>query len=307
MKNRRLLIILIVFICLGAFAILGSTLFAVRTVNVNFINEFSFFRDEHGEMLPIATVEAELRDSALPVTLRRNSVFGINDDRVKDAIEGDETRVWVTNIERKFPNRIDITVRERYPVFMLQFGEGAGTMTAVLCGRLRVLDVLTVAQYNALPSDMWPLVDMPDQIKDELELKDMVVGKFLSGLDTDEPYIGILEQIVPHFARLQNFEDAICNIFESMSFGYSYGGGIELTLKSRPPNTPGAFYDNYFEFVIRNAESPRLTQMLTKAWMRLNLEPDRVTKITAWEAETFTTDEGIVFVEDGIILWVRRN
>jgi len=312
-KNRRLLIILVVFICLGTLAVLGGVLFSVRTVNVIFVNEFSFFRDEQGVLIPRAEVEAKLRENVLPVTMSRNNLFGINDDKVREAIEteseyGIRVRVPERSIRRIFPNTIEIVVRERYPVFKLQYGEGAQRMTVVTCGHLRVLDRLDEAGYKALTDvkDLWPLVVMPSQIREQIELEDLEIGAFLTDLETEGPYMDILKQVIPHFARMRELEDVVGNIFESMSFTNQGSGGGWLTLKARTPQADGA-YRNTFYFVIRGAESDRLTDMLTKAWQAISMEPNRIAVFEVWEQETYQNSQGTVIVQDGIIVWIHTD
>jgi len=266
----------VVFICVGTLAVLGSTLFAVRTVTVTFANYLSFYTDEDGNLLDEEAVSASLRASVLPVTMNRNNLFGISDAKVREAMETADTRVRVTNIERKFPNSVEITVRERYPVYRLQM---ADNMTAVICGRLRVLDILDVnglERLRAISLDIgaWDLIKIPDEIGEEIVLAELKVGEFLTESVTEagKPYIDILKEIVPHFARYQTFEDTICHVFDEIEFD-GVPGSLRLVMKSR--SNPGALLPNKFTFYVLGAESPRLTDMLTKAWMAVGHNPDK--------------------------------
>jgi len=302
-KNRRLLIILIVFICIGTLAVLGSTLFALRTVNVTFSSYFSFLRDmETGEVLRVEDVQASLKNSIWQDVKHKNTLFGINDNKVRDTIESANTRVRVTNIERKFPNRLEITVRERYPVYKMQFGD----KTVVICGYLRVIEHLDAVEFEKYleKADGWPLIVIPTEIGAGLTLADLPVGVFLTDMITEGPHIAILKQIVPHLSRIDTFEDTICHVFESISFGGT-AENLRLVMTSR--SEPDAYLKNNFRFIIWEAESPRLTDMLTRAWQAVNLNPDDSGDYNVWLQDEYPLDHGeVIWVPDGIFIGFKK-
>jgi len=312
-RNRRLLTILLIFILIGTFAILGSALFAVRTVSVQFTNQFEFFQKEEE-----AQLESDLKSSVLSFTQKKNSIFGINRKKITGTIEEKNKRVRVTNIEVKFPNRLEIKVRERYPVFKLQFGDGEAAMTAVMCGQLRVLEKLDAAAFEELETNpkkaRWPLITIPEEIGTDLRLEDLEIGEFLTSVETDKPYIGILQQLTPFFARLNSNEDAICNIFESVAFKGT-PSDIKLVMQSRGPVNDGpkesqTYHNAFFDFIVWNAEH-RLKDKLTKGWQALEENHAYAGVYQVWEQATyvFNGEHGeqlYVKVPDGILVTYRE-
>lgn len=309
MRNRRLLTILIIFLVIGTFAILGGALFAVRTVSVQFTNQPEFFLKDQESQL-----ESELRASVLSFTQKKNIIFGINRKKIKNTIEEKNTRVRVTNIEAKFPNRIEIKVRERYPVFKLQLGDGS---TAVMCGQLRVLDKLDAAAFNDLEKNKakWPFIEIPEIIAEDLRLENLAIGDFLTDYATDKPFLGILQQLTPFFARLNSNEDAICNIFESITFDgglptiSSTPGNVRLVMQARAA-TQDSYHKNHFDFIVWNAEN-RLTDKLTKGWQTLEKHNTYPGVYQVWEQETYVRKDNHgkeleVKTPDGILVTYRE-
>ena len=318
MKNRRLLIILVVFICIVTFAVLGGVLFAVRTVDVSFANKFDFFDEEQRPRL-----EQDLRESILPFTMRQNSIFSINRQKITAAIENTNKRVRVTNIEVKSINKLVITVRERYPVFVMQYVDGTNTKTAVVCGQLRILETFSGAidgeAYKKFDSEKlnWPLITMPDEIKAQVRPEDIKVGEFLTNLEMEESYIEILQQLAPFYFRLQSYEDALCNIFESISFAGT-PGNLSLVMKSRKPVTDGpeesqTIHSNYFHFIIWNADSSThlLTDKLTKGNQALEANHHYPGVYQVWEQAEYTVIDKsgaktVLSVPNGILVTYRE-
>jgi len=299
MKNRRLLIILLTFIVVGTLTVLGGVLLSVDVVTVTFSNEFDFFKGEDPN-----DIADSLRVSVLPVTMDKNNLFGINDKKVIKAIEEDNetygSRVRVTNIERKFPNRVEILVRERYPVYKLALGND---MTAVVCGRLYVLDILNEDDFATLEDTAsWPLIVMPPEVGNGLDLDQENIGKFLTGDEPETAYVKILKELAPHFSRLgrlSSFEDAICNIFRSVEFS-GVEGSLTLTMRSR--HSSMSLLRNDFEFIIENAdvEPPRLRKMLTKGWQALHRYNTHVGRFKVVEQATYDGQK----VQDGILVLI---
>ena len=280
--------------------VLGGVLLSVDTVKVTFANDFDFFKRRGFEDDEVAE---SLRVSVLPVTMSKNNLFGISDKKVVNAIEGNEdfgSRVRVTNIERKIFSTVVITVRERYPVYKLELGGG---MTAVICGRLYVLDILNAADFEELEDTAsWPLIAMPPEVGSGLDLDEDSIGTFITGAEAKSNYVEILEQLAPHFARLgrlSSFEDAICNIFRSISFEDGGSRGLFLVMRSR--SSPTSLLRNDFALIIENADSPRLTDKLTKGWQAMHRFNNHIGRFNVEEREFFSDGTR---VRDGIAVWI---
>ena len=238
----------------------------------------------------------------MPFTHRRNAIFGIDRARIRNTIEETNTRVRYTNSEIRFPNRLEIRVRERYPVFQLHFADGE--KTAVMCGFLRVLDIFDVDVFEEFQETKlsWPLIAIPDEIASGLTLGDLQVGAFLTDIEYKGPYVGILQELAPFFARLSTYEDALCNIFESISFE-GVPGNIRLVMRARRATT-NTYHNNYFDFIVWNAEY-RLRDKLTRGWQALENNHTAPGVYQMWEQETFVVDGVTLAVTDGILVTFR--
>lgn len=142
-NNKRFLAIALVFIIVGGVVISCSFVFRVQRIDPMFTNNPRLII-KRGIELGGGTVDsqsienqalASYRTSALKVAKGKNILFGLDRNKIKSAIEGGDPLVRVTNIEAKFPNRIEIKVQERYPMYYVQ----NGSSTAILDYELRIL------------------------------------------------------------------------------------------------------------------------------------------------------------------------
>lgn len=299
MKNRRLLTILIVFIVLGTFAILGGVLFRVRTVKIEFRNEFDFFAAEGAEALAGRLRQSIVDDGIMG----RNIIFGINRKNLVKVIETEENRVRVTNIKAVFPNSLEITVRERYPVYKL----GIDDQTAILCGNLRVLTTVDMPVEDVNRDNLrtrWDLINITGQVGiPVLQLSELDVGADLTNLEVENSQVQILKELAPFFTQLNSFEDAICNIFESIKFD-DVGGGLRLIMDSRPASPMLTHHRNTFELIVWDAEL-RLSSKLIKSWQAVNFSHTKPGVYQAFDKDSIFIDGTRVEVQDGILVTFR--
>lgn len=248
--------ILIIFVVIATFAVLGGVLLTVRTVEIKFTNELVYFKDEG-----TAELAGRLKKKADPLMIGKNGLFSINRNKVTDALQAAENRVHITNIEYKFPSTYVISVRERYPVYKLGIGVNK---TAVLCGYLRVLATINepVEDVKEVPGTEWELIDITNQVR--MNVNDLKVTDELTELGRDNSFIKILKELTPFFATTDTKEDALCSIFVSIEFYplSQQSGGIVLVMRLRPPpDSETAIID----FAVWNAEN-RLWAKLNKGW-----------------------------------------
>ena len=231
----------------GTFAILGSVLFRVREVTVKFTNDLVYYKSEDEERL-LASIHS--------ITHGKNSILGINRKKIERTLE-QETRIRVTNIEVKFPNRIEIKVHERHPVYKLKTGD----KWAVLCGHLRVLEVV---------NDAGALIDLSS---DALSFNDLKERDFLA---PDNGIVRVLYQLASIFT------DATFKEFNGIKFNDGMDG-IMLTLLKEPE----------FELVIHNAGS-RLKDKFTLGWSMVKDGDDVVPgRHVVWDDLVYTLGERI--------------
>jgi hypothetical protein len=128
------------------------------------------------------TALAAYRDSVLKVAGGKSILFGLNRDKIKHSIEDADPLVRVTNIEAKFPNRIEIKVQERYAMYYVTNNNS----TAILDYELRILSVdPTLVGYYG------DLINLTPEENPQFEFVDMdnfifSVGKNLKNFVTDE-------------------------------------------------------------------------------------------------------------------------
>lgn len=110
-KKYIAIIICVIFIAL---IILFSNIFLIKTVNVVF------------EKQPVYTNEEEII-TASKIEMKTN-IFNLNEKRLKDNITGyfSNNTVSVTDVQRKFPNEVNIYIKERLPLLIVPYGSVDG-------------------------------------------------------------------------------------------------------------------------------------------------------------------------------------
>ncbi|MCL2587629.1 MAG: FtsQ-type POTRA domain-containing protein [Firmicutes bacterium] len=219
MVARRLLIILVIFIVIGGLAIAGGQIFVVRHIDPTFANMRDYISD-YDE----STIQQSIRDE-LGFVRGRSILFSVDRDRIISTIEDVDHRVRVTNVEAIFPNRLRITLRERYAVFA--FSHGGYDM--VLDSQLRFV----TEQANVSSQ----LIDINGQIQipgNQTPVPGMFMYEFFQG-DYYNAHqlmrIARLSELSELFFWQQGMaEDSKVHLFEEFEFQH---GGTELFLRFR--------------------------------------------------------------------------
>ncbi len=108
MKNRVLLIMLIVFIVLAGICITCGTIFVVRDIEVV----------DGTVQTAEALTEAEKNDIITKSGLRGKSIlFNIHQDQIAKKIKSVDTMLKLQTVTAKFPNRVVLVVSRRVPLF----------------------------------------------------------------------------------------------------------------------------------------------------------------------------------------------
>jgi len=247
MTNKRLLAILVVFIVVAGLAVATGSIFRVRQVDIRFTNDLFFLQEYEASLLPAL-------HNRLDFVVGRSSLFGIDRDRITNEIENHDPRVRVTNIEVFAPNRLEVRIRERYPVF--RFGRYALDMN------LRYVTRATVVGTR-------PLVDITNQIDlpegTTLTIGDFIGDKFDFQNEIETLRINRLQDIASLFWGQGLREDGVTNLITSIDFTYYLNGEPEMTLNFRneenqhaPPVTKVTLSDISVEYNFR--------AMLTHVW-----------------------------------------
>jgi len=231
MLSRRLLVVLIIFILLGGIGIASGQIFVVRHIEPVLVGLPEYIVND-------ARFYSDIKNS-LGFTQGRSILFSLDRDRVWNTVENVDYRVRVTNVEALFPNRIRITMRERYPVFRFDYNG----QQMVLDSELRFVttaDVLTDER----------LVDITGQItylRDRRVNGQIPLGTFMHEFftpTTDEEALTNLErEQLTRIERLRDlselffwnediFEDSLRHLFEDFSF---HGTNLMLQFRDDTP------------------------------------------------------------------------
>ena len=200
-----MLAMLITFVFVAGIAITTGTVFVVRSYSISFRNRLEYIQDG-----PAAI--SRLRSAISPKVDGRNILFGIDRQAIIEEIESTDPRVRVTNIEARFPNRLEITVRERYPQFVYR-GDGR---TLILDNHLRIVDDRPIARN---------VIDISGEF--ELNVRDAQIGNYLFNYIPEEITVRNyhyqtkmqrLLNVSQFFEVRENREDALNHLFSNITF-----------------------------------------------------------------------------------------
>ena len=300
MKNKRLLVILIIFLVIGTLAILGGTVFSIKSITVRFSNVLDYFVDADATKPEKDAITAELEASieeSLGYMKNKNILFNVNSAKITTSVEGHKDnyegfRLRVSNVKAEFPNKLVITVRERYPVYQYT----VGTETVVLDGDLTVLD-------KKLPKDGRPLVSLMEALPhvDVTYLSDLKIGETLESNHPERE--AIIKEVVPFFARISSYEDAVTKFFSKIEFRDDVPGQdpaaitfpLTLVMTQRistdykePPNK------NYYELRIIGADHTNIKTKLIKIWQMVESQKNKagLYEIMDWKGPYEATVDG---------------
>lgn len=128
MKTKRLIAIFIILAIVTLIVVLGSVVFTVQSVSVDFLTTRIFTTD--------ITDEQILQTADIP---HSKSVFALDKDAYSDSIEKEYPYIKVESIETKFPNSIVIHLSERSPLYAVDIN-GTGDY-AILDKDMKVLQL----------------------------------------------------------------------------------------------------------------------------------------------------------------------
>jgi len=92
-----------------------ALLFRIQVVEPIFMNAPALIVDEPSAI-------QKYKEAGESVAKGKNILFGFERDTIREAIEASDPLIRVTNVEAKFPNKVEVKIRERYPVFYIESG-----------------------------------------------------------------------------------------------------------------------------------------------------------------------------------------
>lgn len=110
MKNKRIIIIFSIVLFLALIVALSSILFRIDDPEVIYATD------------PVLNIDKDEVKNSLN-QYEGTSIFFLNEKKLAEKLEASVGNIKVVNIERKFPNKVYITVRERIEVYCFKIGE----------------------------------------------------------------------------------------------------------------------------------------------------------------------------------------
>ena len=130
MKTKRLIAIFIILAIVTLIVILGSVVFTVQSVSVDFLTTRIYSQN--------ITDEEIISTANIPYS---KSVFTLEKDVYTQALEKQYPYLKVESIETKFPNKISIHLSEREPLYAININDTGDY--AILDKELKVLQLST--------------------------------------------------------------------------------------------------------------------------------------------------------------------
>ena len=256
MKNKRLLVCLIVFIVVGGLAVLGGTVFLIKDINKDI--EIVFSNDR--EYLVGADYDDAMRNmkDAVSFLKGKNALFDLDREKISNDIETKEPRVRWTNTEAKFPNKVVITVRERYPVFYYSVNSSTDI---VMDAKLRIVTIGLPEDRKGPNPEKGPLINITKEFNASFTGPDYskyIKSDFSECLTDEEDIVRnkVLVDMMEYFEGGGYPEDhtrTFANVeFETMNIRHE----LDLIIK----------VDNITRLVIWDVKSDDFAEKLTIIW-----------------------------------------
>lgn len=207
MKNKRLLVILIIFGVITLAVILGSAVFTVSSVELKWETTTNIFSTVDSDDI----IDAGDFDMGQSVFLSEKQTYIDNIERAYPYIQ-------VVNIETVFPNKLVVHVAEREPIYALKVTDSNNSNDYAYVMLDKYFKVLTISNL-VLPSNTTPIV---------LEID----GSTL--VDT-EFNVGQVASFVEHYTMFNSFVDYVksygfhpVNIYGSMTVQFGYNTTLTI-------------------------------------------------------------------------------
>ena len=261
-------LIVVIFLC-GA-AITSVLIFRVHVVEVDFRNDVDYIGYIKGEEAAIKLYEQK----ALSVVKGRNILIGVNRKKIIEAIESADNLVRVMNIETKIPNKLEIRVRERYPLYYFT-DETSGRMAIMDSTLTIVTDGTDFDKINEMRAENKKLVEISN-INVTENFAEFEQGQSFADYCAGESDFLKFQRLVDTaqlFAGQEMYEDTLNHLFSDIKFDNTLIGDMVFTIRSE--YAQGSII--YFEIRDRDENFPK---KIATAWYILeeisDYEPGRI-------------------------------
>lgn len=182
MKNKRLAIFLGILIFFAVIVVLSSTVFSLKSVELNFVEEAPALENS----------KAEIIDSG---EFRYNeSIFFVNKKAYISKIEKANPYIHVVNIETKFPNKLIIHAAQRQECYVLKLSTNKYAVTDEDMKVLNILDVYQNSNTNPIEIKNSGLAEQSVSAGDFFEVDDDYLTQIFKSFREWELSYSVLKQ-----------------------------------------------------------------------------------------------------------------
>jgi|GEM_PF-1953737 len=289
-KNKRLIACLLVLIFVAGFAVSSALIFRIQEINLLWANTPA------REIIPnkdaaIARYTREAKD----VAGGKNIFTGINRKKIAAAIEASDplVRVDASSIEAKFPNKLEIRVQARYPMYYVQ----QSGLTAIMDYEFQIIshEPSMIEQFN--------LIDLNEQFDLVSEFTSFELGQNLREFIVDKTRVDTLVLMSRLFFGGATFsvgnqklelgkysEERLCHLIQAIGFNAQdiQHGSMMLFLANERNEIIRVEIREYKEF---------FEQKLLKAWytyqFRTGFQPGLIIVDSDTEMTTLWLKDGV--------------
>lgn len=179
---KKSIVITIIFLVVIAAFLAGGQIFKVACVNVVFDNRTGLTTEN--EIVSIVGLD------------KRNNIFSVNEREIKEKVSKvfADHSIYVTDVERSFPNVVTIYVKERTPIFLLKVYSPTGLERYVPTDK----DFQRGTVYNAgdIALDLKLITVEGIEVKDSFDEPEFYTLRTVASALTDERFE---EAALPYF------------------------------------------------------------------------------------------------------------
>ncbi len=144
MKSKRLIALLIIFVIIVGVVALNSTIFALQTVELNWLTTRVELKGENTDSL--------LKNVDMPLG---ESVFFLNKNKIMSACEKNNAYLQVVSIETVFPNKIVMHVAERRQLYSIKISDSS---YAIIDKNLKVMNLISSDELFLVDETIRPVI-----------------------------------------------------------------------------------------------------------------------------------------------------
>ncbi|MBE5746384.1 MAG: FtsQ-type POTRA domain-containing protein [Clostridiales bacterium] len=208
MKNKSLIISLSILAVIVLFVVLSSTIFCLKSVEINFVSNTIHLTQKEDEIIETTNFKYN------------QSIFFVNKQKYKNEIEQNYPYIKIINIETIFPNKLIVNAVERNELFTIKtYEENAFKNYLVLDDELKVLNTyqsFTNSHLNPI------LINIEGEFTQTNS-----VGSFLTSGNND-----LIKNLAVELYAYNNNPLLLKANFEEINLNYGSTGDVRILMRS---------------------------------------------------------------------------